>query len=45
MAELVAANLPKYKPFANFGYTVVGGPTAQGRTVMERTLQWSGLSS
>ena len=43
MAELVAINLPRYKPFTNEGYTVVG-PSTQ-RTIMERNLEWSGLSS
>jgi MoaA/NifB/PqqE/SkfB family radical SAM enzyme/radical SAM superfamily enzyme YgiQ (UPF0313 family) len=43
MAELVAINLPRYKPFTNEGYTVVG-PSTQ-RSIMERNLEWSGLSS
>ena len=42
MAQLVALNLPRYKPFANEGYTVVG-PATQ-RSIMERNLEWSGLS-
>ena len=41
MAELAAVNLPRYKPFANDGYTVTG-PATQ-RTIMERNLEWSGL--
>ena len=41
MAELAAINLPRYKPFMNEGYQVVG-PTTK-RSVMERTLEWSGL--
>jgi len=41
MAELAALNLPRYKPFANEGYTVTGPPTQ--RTIMERNLEWSGL--
>jgi MoaA/NifB/PqqE/SkfB family radical SAM enzyme/radical SAM superfamily enzyme YgiQ (UPF0313 family) len=43
MAELAAINLPRYKPFVNEGYTVTG-PSTQ-RTIMERNLEWSGLSS
>lgn len=43
MAELAAINLPRYKPFANEGYTVTG-PSTQ-RTIMERNLEWSGLAS
>jgi len=43
MAELVAENLPRYRLFADFGFTVV--PPPRGRTVEERTLQWSGLIS
>lgn len=43
MAELAALNLPRYKPFASEGYTVVGPPTQ--RTIMERNLEWSGLGS
>lgn len=39
MAELAAINLPRYKPFANEGYLVVG-PATQ-RSVMDRTLEWS----
>jgi MoaA/NifB/PqqE/SkfB family radical SAM enzyme len=42
MAELAALNLPRYKPFANEGYTVTG-PATQ-RTIMERNLEWSGLN-
>lgn len=42
MAQLVALNLPRYKPFANEGYTVAG-PSTQ-RSIMERNLEWSGLS-
>ena len=44
MADLVAKNLPRYKPFANQGFTVAGPPGSQGRTVMERYLQWSGVA-
>lgn len=43
MAELAALNLPRYKPFGNEGYTVTGPPTQ--RTIMERNLEWSGLST
>ena len=43
MAELAAINLPRYKPFANEGYSVTG-PSTQ-RTIMERNLEWSGLNS
>jgi len=43
MAELAALNLPRYKPFANEGYTVTG-PSTQ-RTIMERNLEWSGVVS
>ncbi len=45
MAELVAKNLPRYKPFSQQGFMVAGPPGAQGRTPMERSLQWSGLAS
>ncbi len=41
MAELVALNLPRYKPFANEGYTVAGPPTR--RNIVERNLEWSGV--
>lgn len=41
MAELVALNLPRYKPFTNEGYTVTG-PATQ-RTIAERNLEWSGV--
>jgi hypothetical protein len=40
MAELLAKNLPRYKPFANEGFGVQG----QGRTPEARGLQWSGLA-
>lgn len=43
MAELVALNLGRYRPFLNEGYTVTG-PNTQ-RTPMERTLEWSGASN
>jgi MoaA/NifB/PqqE/SkfB family radical SAM enzyme len=43
MAELVALNLARYRPFLNEGYTVTG-PATQ-RTHIERTLEWSGVSN
>jgi hypothetical protein len=42
MAELAALNLARYRPFVNEGYTVTG-PATQ-RTLMERTLEWSGAT-
>jgi len=42
MAELAALNLARYRPFVNEGYTVAG-PATQ-RTLMERTLEWSGAT-
>lgn len=43
MAELLGVSLPRFRPFANFGYTVAGPP--EGRTLLERTLQWNGARS
>jgi hypothetical protein len=40
MAELLAKNLPRYKPFALEGLVVQG----QGRTPAARSLQWSGVA-
>lgn len=45
MAEAVSVSLPRYAPFANQGYMVIGPPNTRGRTLMERNLQWSGVSS
>lgn len=45
MAALVVSNLPRYTPFANQGFLVAGPPGTQGRTPMERSLQWSGLDN
>jgi MoaA/NifB/PqqE/SkfB family radical SAM enzyme len=42
MAELAALNLARYRPFVNEGYSVTG-PATQ-RTLMERTLEWSGAT-
>lgn len=41
MAQLVALNLPRYKPFVNLGYTVVGANRA--RSMEDRMLQYAGL--
>lgn len=43
MARHVARNLPRFRPFTEAGYTVMGPP--EGRTLLERTLQWSGVDS
>ena len=43
MAELIAKNLPRYPAWKSMGYPVIDTP--RERSVMQRTLQWSGLAS
>ena len=43
MATLVATHLPRFRPFTDAGYTV-DAPVV-GRTLLDRTLQWTGLQS
>lgn len=41
MAEILAATLPRYRPFTDAGFTVVG--RMKGRSIQDRMIEWSGV--
>lgn len=41
MAEILADALPRYRPFVDAGFTVVG--RMKGRSIQDRMIEWSGV--